>query len=144
MVADFLAGHQFELRLFGGSILTYMGVMAFIAKPVKKCDLPRSARHYAGLYSSTFFLTLTNPMTIFSFAAVFAGFGLAGTRGSVLSAAVLVVGVFLGSALWWLLLVGIFTFYRKRFHSHQLTWINRIAGTIIAAFGIFAIASLLG
>lgn len=143
MVSDFMTGQQFWLRLFGGVVLLGLGVRAFTARPVKKCDLPRTARHYAGLYSSTFFLTLTNPMTIFSFAAVFAGFGLAGTRGSVLSAAVLVVGVFLGSALWWLSLVGVFTVFRRRFDTHHLAWINRVSGVIIGGSGALVILSLI-
>jgi threonine/homoserine/homoserine lactone efflux protein len=141
-ISAFLIDHQFSLRLIGGGLLLYLGVKAFIARPVKKTDLPRSARHYAGLYTSTFFLTLTNPMTILSFAAVFAGFGLAGTMGSVLSAAVLIVGVFLGSGLWWLFLVGIFSIYRKRFQTHQLVWVNRITGMIITASGVLALLSL--
>lgn len=141
-ISAFLIDHQFSLRLVGGGLLLYLGIKAFLARPVKKTDLPRSARHYAGLYTSTFFLTLTNPMTILSFAAVFAGFGLAGTKGSLLSAVVLIVGVYIGSALWWLFLVGIFSVYRKRFQSHQLVWVNRIAGTIITASGILALLSL--
>ena len=141
-ISAFLVDHQFLLRLVGGGLLLYLGVKAFMARPVKKTDLPRSARHYAGMYTSTFFLTLTNPMTILSFAAVFAGFGLAGTRGSVLSAGVLILGVFLGSAIWWLFLVGLFSLYRKRFQAHQLVWVNRVSGTIIAASGILALLSL--
>ncbi len=141
-ISAFLVGHQSSLRLIGGGLLLFLGVKAFLAKTVKKTDLPRSARHYAGMYTSTFFLTLTNPMTILSFAAVFAGFGLAGTRGSVLSAGVLILGVFLGSAIWWLFLVGLFSLYRKRFQAHQLVWVNRISGTIIAASGILALLSL--
>jgi len=141
-ISAFLVDHQFLLRLVGGGLLLYLGVKAFMARPVKKTDLPRSARHYAGMYTSTFFLTLTNPMTILSFAAVFAGFGLAGTTGSVLSAGVLILGVYLGSALWWLFLVALFSLYRTRFQAHQLVWVNRIAGTIITASGILALLSL--
>jgi len=141
-ISAFLVDHQFLLRLVGGGLLLYLGVKAFMARPVKKTDLPRSARHYAGMYTSTFFLTLTNPMTILSFAAVFAGFGLAGTTGSVLSAGVLILGVYLGSALWWLFLVALFSLYRKRFQAHQLVWVNRISGTIITASGILALLSL--
>jgi len=141
-ISAFLVDHQFALRLAGGGLLLYLGVKAFMAKPVKKTDLPRSARHYAGMYTSTFFLTLTNPMTILSFAAVFAGFGLAGATGSVLSAGILILGVYLGSAAWWLFLVGIFSLYRKRFEHHQLIWVNRITGTIITASGIIALLSL--
>ncbi len=95
------------------------------------------------MYTSTFLLTLTNPMTILSLAAVFAGFGITGTRGSVLSAAVLILGVFLGSVLWWLFLVGVFSVFKRRFKRHELLWINRIAGLIIAGSGALALASLL-
>lgn len=142
-VSGFLVEYQSWLRLIGGALLVHMGVKAFRALPVKKCELPRSARHYAGMYSSTFFLTLTNPMTIFSFAAVFAGFGLAGIKGSALSSGILVLGVFLGSALWWLFLVVLFSLYGRRFHSHELVWVNRVTGAIITASGVLALGSLL-
>jgi threonine/homoserine/homoserine lactone efflux protein len=142
-VSDLLVAHQFWLRLVGGSLLVGLGVKAFVARAVTRSDLPRSARHYAGMYSSTFFLTLTNPMTIFSFAAVFAGFGVVGTRGSVLSAGVLVFGVFCGSGLWWLFLVGVFSLWRRKFRTHELVWVNRIAGTIITASGVVMLLSLL-
>jgi threonine/homoserine/homoserine lactone efflux protein len=142
-VSGFLVEYQSWLRLIGGALLVHMGVKAFRALPVKKCELPRSARHYAGMYSSTFFLTLTNPMTILSFAAVFAGFGLAGIKGSALSSGILVLGVFLGSALWWLFLVVLFSLYGRRYHSHELVWVNRVAGAIITASGVLALGSLL-
>jgi len=141
-MSDFLAGHNVFLRLVGGSLLCILGVKALVADPTMKRDYLKSLKKYAGLYSSTFFLTMTNPMTIFSLAAVFAGFGLAGVKGSVFSAGVLILGVFLGSVLWWLFLMGIFTIFRKRFHIDKLHWVNRISGTIIMASGILAFLSL--
>jgi len=144
LISDMLLEYHTWLRWAGGAVLLLLGAKAILSRPVKKYDLPRSARHYAGLYSSTFFLTLTNPMTIFSFAAVFAGFGLAGAKGSVLATATLIIGVFLGSALWWLFLVGIFSLYRRKFQSHEIQWLNRISGTIIAGSGVLALLGLLG
>jgi threonine/homoserine/homoserine lactone efflux protein len=141
-VSDFLIGHNVFFRLVGGSLLCILGVKALVAAPASKIDYPKSLTKFAGMYSSTFFLTLTNPMTIFSFAAVFAGFGLAGVKGSVLSSGALILGVFLGSALWWVFLVVIFSIFRKRFHSHQLRWVNFISGGIIIASGILALLSL--
>jgi threonine/homoserine/homoserine lactone efflux protein len=141
-VSTFLAGHNVFLRLVGGSILCVLGVRALVADPHLNRDDPKSFKKYVGLYSSTFFLTLTNPMTIFSFAAVFAGFGLAEVKGSVSSAGILILGVYLGSALWWLSLVGILSIFRKRFQSEQLRWLNRISGVVIIASGILALLSL--
>jgi threonine/homoserine/homoserine lactone efflux protein len=142
LVSDFLIGHNVFLRLVGGSLLCILGVKALVAPPAAKLDYPKSFKKFAGMYSSTFILTLTNPMTIFSFAAVFAGFGLAGVKGSVFSSGALILGVFLGSALWWVFLVGIFSIFRRRFHSDQLRWVNFVSGGIIVASGILALLSL--
>jgi threonine/homoserine/homoserine lactone efflux protein len=142
LVSDFLIGHNVFLRLVGGSLLCILGVKALVKAPAVKNDYPKSLKKFAGMYSSTFFLTLTNPMTIFSFAAVFAGFGLAGVRGSIISSSALILGVFLGSALWWLFLVGVFSIFRTRFHTHQLRWVNLISGVIFIASGILALLSL--
>jgi threonine/homoserine/homoserine lactone efflux protein len=144
-ISGIAQNHQFWPRLAGGAILCFLGIKTFMEKPERKgfFSLVRGKKPHAGMYTSTFFLTLTNPMTIFSLAAVFAGFGIAGTGGSILSAAVLILGVFLGSVLWWLFLVGVFSVFKRRFKRHELQWINRIAGLIITGFGAFALASLI-
>ncbi len=144
-ISDFLHSNQFWIRLAGGALLCFLGIKTYIEKPEGKAYLPElnEKKRMAVIYTSTFLLTLTNPMTIFSLAAVFAGFGISGTRGSVLSAGVLILGVFLGSMLWWLFLVGLFSLFKRRFKKRELRWINRIAGVIITASGLFALASLL-
>jgi threonine/homoserine/homoserine lactone efflux protein len=142
-ISDFLTGHRFWLRLAGGAFLCFLGIRTLVAKPERRSFFSRIRRkRYAGMYASTFFLTLTNPMTIISFAAVFAGFGLAGVKGSLVSAGTLILGVFLGSGLWWLFLVGVFTLFKRRFDHHELVWVNRIAGLIIAGSGVLALLSL--
>ncbi len=141
-ISDFLIGHQALLRIVGGTVLCIIGFRTLVAAPGETSVAPKTALRFAGMYTSTFFLTLTNPMTIFSFAAVFAGFGLAGARGSLLSAGVLILGVFLGSGIWWLFLVGVVSLFRRRFKQHELLWINRIAGLVIAGSGVLALLSL--
>lgn len=141
-IADMLVQYQSWLRLAGGSLLCFLGVKTFIAKIKDGNSREPSFNRFAGMYTSTFFLTLTNPMTVFSFAAVFAGFGLAGARGSSLSAGVLVLGVFLGSAVWWLLLVGLVSLFKRRVSEHQLLWVNKTAGVLIAGTGVLALLSL--
>jgi threonine/homoserine/homoserine lactone efflux protein len=141
LVSDILLNHQFWLRLAGGTVLCFLGIRTFMAIPAET-EL-KTRRVYAGMFTSAFFLTLTNPMTILSLAVVFAGFGLAGIRGNIVSALVLVSGLFLGSVLWWLFLVGMFTVFRRRFNHQELRWINRVAGMIIAVSGVLALASLL-
>jgi threonine/homoserine/homoserine lactone efflux protein len=97
----------------------------------------------AGAYFSTFLLTLSNPMTILSFAAVFAGMGLGATRGTYLDAGLLVGGVFLGSAAWWLLLSTGVSLLRTRITGSVLLWVNRGAGLVLVVFGILALSGLM-
>jgi threonine/homoserine/homoserine lactone efflux protein len=92
-------------------------------------------------YFSTLFLTLTNPMTILSFAAVFAGFGL-GATPDYLAAGTLVAGVFLGSALWWLLLSSGVALFRSRVSSTWMQTVNRLSGGVLFAFGLYALSML--
>lgn len=93
-------------------------------------------------YASTFVLTLTNPLTILSFAAIFAGLDLASSGASYGSAGVLVLGVLIGSALWWLALSTGVSLLRSKFNTRSMLWANRISGLVIMGFGVAALISL--
>jgi threonine/homoserine/homoserine lactone efflux protein len=142
-ISSFLVSQQFWLRLIGGAFLVYLGVKTLISKPAGEAATASSNSTIAGDYLSTFFLTVTNPMTILSFAAIFAGMGLANTGGGYASAGLLVLGVVIGSALWWLCLSGGVGFFRQKFNETGLIWVNRISGLVITGFGVLALASLL-
>lgn len=141
-ISHLLAEYHFWLRIAGGTLLCFIGTRTFFLDPQKDRSTRTTGREYAGLYTSTFFLTLTNPSTILSLGALFAGFGLAGAHGSVLSAGTLVLGVFLGSALWWLFLIGIFTLFKSRIGQEQVLWLNRMAGIVIAGSGVLALVTI--
>ena len=141
-ISQFLIDQQIWLRIVGGIFLLYLGIKTFFVKNSE--EVTQSAENgLAGAYFSTFFLTLTNPMTIMSFAAIFAGLGIVNASGDYGSAIVLVLGVFIGSVAWWLLLSSGAGFFQKRLNAKGLAWINRISGAIITGLGIFAITSLL-
>jgi threonine/homoserine/homoserine lactone efflux protein len=145
-VSGFLVDQQLWMRLVGGVFLVYLGQRTFRQRPAEEREAPTANARHAGLtgaYASTLFLTITNPSTILSFAAVFAGLGLAGQGAGYASATVLVAGVFLGSALWWLLLSGGVSLFRSKLGPGALRWVNRISGMIILAFGVAALLSVL-
>ncbi len=142
-VADFLAEQRVWLRLVGGLFLLYLGLRTFLAGPAERAATARGFG-LLGAYASTFALTLTNPTTILSFAAIFAGLGVAGASAGYRSAGLLVLGVLLGSALWWCLLSGGVGFFRDRVTTRALRWINRLSGAMILAFGVVALLSLRG
>ncbi len=140
LISQFVVAQHVWLRLIGGIFLCYLGLKTLLAAPATRAvsasggDLVRS-------YLSALGLTLTNPMTILSFAAIFAGLGV-GTGGGYGGAGLLVLGVFIGSALWWVVLAGAVTALRGRITPRVLRWVNRASGTIILAFGLVALAGL--
>lgn len=136
-ISSLLMENKIWLKLIGGIFLLYLGVKTFLEKPADHAANSNQSG-FVGAYFSTFFLTITNPMTILSFAAIFAGTMLTGSSGSPL---VIVAGVFLGSALWWLTLSFGVSLLRDRLTAAHMVWINRISGAIIIVFGIFALIS---
>ncbi len=139
-VSDAIISQQFWLRLVGGGLLLFLGIRTFRAKP----NDPKIPVVYKGLlrsYFSAFFLVLTNPVTIFAFVAVFAAFGLGHTL-NIFSASILVIGVFVGSCLWFFILGYVATLFREKLDTKGLQWVNRIAGTLIIVSGVAAFVSL--
>jgi threonine/homoserine/homoserine lactone efflux protein len=137
-VSDLLIHQQFWLRLIGGLFMCYLGLTTLFSKAAERTAAAQG-RSLLGAFASTFGLTFTNPMTIFSFAAVFAGLGLGLGQTDYWDASFMVWGVFLGSALWWFLLSASVNVLRNRFTNRHQHWINRISGLLIAGFGIWAL-----
>ena len=137
-----LLNYQTHLRFVGGLFLLYIGYKTFKAMPSTD-QVAEKAKNEGFLkaYASTLFLTITNPLTILSFAAIFTGLGVGAKGVPYISAFSLVVGVFIGSMLWWLSLSGILSVLRHNFSQRRLKLVNEISGFIIVGFGIFSLAS---
>lgn len=134
------------LRLFGGVFLLLLGARTFFSIP-KDNSSPYSTSHtrrsLLSDYGTTFFLTLTNPLTILSFAAIFVGLDLSiNTSRNYLDPLIMVIGIFLGSCTWWFLLSGFTGYFRNKIATSTMIWINRISGLIIAGFGVLSLVSI--
>ena len=138
-VSGFLVGQQLWLGLGGGVFLCYLGVRTFLSPPTTRAAAAADGG-LAGAFLSTFVLTLTNPLTILSFVAVFAGLGLGGGAGGG-GAAALVAGVFAGSCAWWLLLSGAVALLRTRLGPVWMLGINRVSGALLFGCGAYALAA---
>lgn len=137
-IEDFLTEQRFWIRLLGGLFLLYLGTRIFFSKPKEKTKDMKS-NSFFGDFLSTFLLTMTNPLTILSFIAVFASLQVS-VHPSYLHGIFLVLGVFCGSSLWWFLLSEGITLFRKQVSTRVMLWINRAAGLVIFLFGLGAIA----
>lgn len=142
LISNVLISQQNWIRLIGGLFLVYLGIRIILSQPAQQAAKD-AGRGFLGAYVSTLLLTLTNPLTILSFVAIFAGLGVGTTNGDDLSAVFVVGGVFCGSGIWWLILSCSVSLLRKRLSVRWLAWINRGAGLVILIFGLVALLSLL-
>ncbi|KAA3645431.1 MAG: LysE family translocator [Chloroflexi bacterium] len=142
LVTSFLMGQQIWLRLVGGLILIYLGISILRSPFEAESQSTDKASNYLMAFTSIIFLTFSNPATILSFAAVFAGLNIIRPGESFAVAAVFGGAIFVGSLLWWLVIVGSLAALRARFNPRVLAWTNRIAGVLIAVFGVIVLASL--
>ena len=140
VVSNFLLAQKFWLGAIGGAFLCWLGIKTLLSRPgAQAAEAP--ATNLAVAYTSTLALTLTNPATILAFVAIFAGLGLAAS-GSYAEASLVVLGVVLGSATWWVLLALGAGWLRGRSSPRLLRAINVIAGISILAFGVAQLAAL--
>ncbi len=119
----------------GGALLLLLGLRIALQAGDGRAAAAEAGRNLWWLYASTFMLTLANPATILSFVAVFAALGLSAAAHTGTAASLMVLGVFLGSAAWWLALTRIVAALGHRLTPRTLRWIARAAGAVIAAFG---------
>jgi threonine/homoserine/homoserine lactone efflux protein len=142
-ISDALVGLRRPLGLVGGAFLLWLGLRTLMARVPS--DGPATGEEsiraggLVGAFLSILALTLTNPMTILSFAAIFAGIGVVGSGAP--GAATVTLGVFLGSLLWWLVLTSVVARLRSRVTPRALRWVNVGSGLLVAAFGIVAVVS---
>jgi len=141
VISDTLVSQRIWIRLVGGALLLFLGIRTFRTRPAD-LKIPINSSGIVRSYLTTVFLTLTNPLTIFAFLAVFAALGLGNGLGY-FSASALVAGVFIGSGLWFLLLSSSVILFRKKLDLVGLQWVNRIAGILIIISGVIAVVSLL-
>jgi threonine/homoserine/homoserine lactone efflux protein len=132
---------QLIVRLFGGLFLLYIGYSIFRSKPTADTKAEVPARNLTGAYFSTFALTITNPATIILYTSVFATLSV--TQGDYGLAAMIVLGVFSGSMLWWVILSLGVGYLRTYMTAQYLRWINMLSGLVLVVIGLLALVNLI-
>jgi threonine/homoserine/homoserine lactone efflux protein len=142
VVRDALLAWRQWLGGAGGVFLVATGIRALLRHPPAAAPEPLAGEALFGAFASAFALTLTNPITILAFAAIFARVGI-DAAAQLSGIFVLVGGVFLGSALWWVGLAAGVAWLRRAARGFTLGWIGRLAGAILTLSGLGLIAAAL-
>ena len=143
-ISNFLTNERTVLRLAGGLVLIAMGITIFLTHPSEKAPEAKGHGLFAS-FGSSFFLMLTNPLAILVFTATFSALGIGGWHDAHISTGMLVIGVFVGSALWAPLLVAGLSLFNTQLTLSQLRLANKVAGIILFFFGaVVCLLALLG
>lgn len=142
-IAVWVADHQATLRTIGGIVLLLLAAKTVLVESRRPVAAPAADKvHTESLlqdFISTFLLAVTNPITLLTFAGLFATLGSTRAGHSVDTAAVLVAGVFIGSALWWFALSSTANLARPLLDGSYQAWISRISAAILVGFGVYAL-----
>jgi threonine/homoserine/homoserine lactone efflux protein len=141
-ISGFLLQHRFWIGMAGSAFLLYLGIKILVASRVPVREKPQEITSLGQAFVSTFGLTLANPPTILAFAAIFAGLGLVSEDYA--SAALVVLGVFLGSAAWWVILAAGAGWLRDRVGPSLFRAVNVVSGLSILAFAAWQLTAILG
>ncbi|HWR10060.1 LysE family translocator [Sporomusa sp.] len=140
-ITDFILHYHFAFRWGGGLFIIYLGLRTLRTAP--QClTMERTSPNLYRMFAGIFLLTLTNPITVFAFLALFSSLGIAVLITDFFTTVLAAVGVFIGSTLWWITLTSIVYFFRNRVTSGTLVRINKIAGSIIILLGIVSLFEL--
>jgi len=140
VLGDAVAGNMW-FRLGGAAFLLWLAWTTWNAGPAQR-EAKVDARTLLGTFAATFALTLANPATIATFAALFLALGLGDTGGSADAGIALVGGVFAGSLLWWIVLSIAVVAIREKLDAAAMAWINRGAALLLAGFAAWIVAGL--
>jgi threonine/homoserine/homoserine lactone efflux protein len=140
VVMNALAAVRLPLALFGGALLLWLAWRSWRAVPAERAAEVRAAPGLASSFAATFALTLSNPATILSFIAIFGAMG--ARQAAPPSPAPLVLGVLLGSALWWLVLSAVVARLRHHIGRDARRWVGRVSALLLAAFALWQWAGL--
>ena len=139
-VSHWMVAYQAYIRMVGGLALLWLGWRAIATPPARDAARAIDSRRLKSLYVSAIGLTLTNPMTIMFFAAIFAGAGLA-AQARTGGAIAVTLGVTCGSLSWWIALTTGVSAVRHAMSERVMSVVNRVSGGMVIAFGLFAVIS---
>lgn len=144
IISHFIFKHHAIFRLIGGLFIIALGALS-IWPPKRYQNEENSSPRKRSIddFISSFLITITNPLTAIAFIAMFAGIGFRANYGDYFSASLLVIGVFFGSALWWLTLSYLTNIFKHKATPHITKIINTVSGWIILVIGAFLVGSVL-
>jgi threonine/homoserine/homoserine lactone efflux protein len=140
LVSNVIIQYHIFFRLAIAAVLIIWGVKYVIPHELNTITLPKS-RNLARDFLSTFVLTVSNPVSILFFPTLFANFNFIVVRHNYSFVLLFMVGVLVGSVLWWILLCELIHRFKQKIIV-KIPLLNQIFGVVMIIFGILALITL--
>lgn len=140
IIVDFIRTYELYFKLVGFFVLLLLGIYIFRSNPTKQIqDYKRRGSSHLQDFLTTFLVTLSNPLSVFVFIAIFTGYSIVLQFSQPLEALLMIGGIFMGGSLWWFIITGFANLFRHKFTINTLYWANRIIGlgVIVVAVAFF-------
>ena len=147
IIIDFIRTYELYFKLVGLFVLILLGIYIFRSNPTKQIQThKRRGSSHLQDYLTTFLITLSNPLSVFVFVAIFTGYSIVMQFSQPLEALLTIGGIFIGCSLWWITITGLANLFRHKFTINALYWANRIIGlgVIVIAVAFFIYLQIKG
>ena len=137
IIIDFIRTYEMYFKLVALSVLVLLGVYIFRSNPTKQIhDHQRRGSSHLQDFMTMFLITLSNPLSVFVFIAIFTSYSIVLQFSQPLDALLIIGGIFSGGTLWWITITGMANLFRHKFTISTLYWANRIIGLAVILIGV--------
>jgi threonine/homoserine/homoserine lactone efflux protein len=140
MIIDFVRSYEIYFKIFGATMVVLLGLYIFMSNPAKDIQkFKRKGTSYLQDFLTAFLLTISNPLSVFIFIAIFTSYSLVLQMSQPLESLLIIGGLFAGGASWWFILTGLANLFKHKLTINTLWWANKIIGmgVILIAVGLF-------
>ena len=140
IIIDFIRSYEIYFKILGASMVVLLGLYIFFSNPAKDIQkYRRKGNSYLQDFLTAFLLTVTNPLSVFVFVAIFTSYSLVLELSQLFEALLIIGGIFIGGATWWFILTGLANLFKHKLTISTLWWANKIIGlgVILIAVGLF-------
>jgi threonine/homoserine/homoserine lactone efflux protein len=140
IIINFIRSYEIYFKILGASMVVLLGLYIFFSNPAKDIQkYRRKGNSYVQDFLTAFLLTVTNPLSVFIFIAIFTSYSLVLELSQLFEALLIIGGIFLGGASWWFILTGLANLFKHKLTINTLWWANKTIGlsVILIAVGLF-------
>ncbi|MEI6679629.1 MAG: LysE family transporter [Mariniphaga sp.] len=140
IIINFISNYEIYFKILGTSMMVFLGLYIFMSNPAKEIQkFKQKGTSYLQDFLTAFLLTITNPLSVFVFIAIFTSYSVVLQLSQLFEALLIIGGIFVGGASWWFILTGLAYLFKHKLTINTLWWANKIIGlsVMLIAFVLF-------